>query len=800
MSLGSRIAKGGRVAIVASLVSAPREPLLFFYPQWARSSSTAPARRSINDSSTTTPSSTEKDLPAKVYYNSELPKQPSNGRTLHNRSIARRDEAATKTPSNEALLKDITFPSSEPIVVPTPSSTLADVQRIVRRVLRAAERTNISERTAHSIRVEFQEFRRHQTDNWVPDWRVVLDDLLKHTPHHGQWSDRQIQVVVSSSATEQLLSGLDDYIWDLGNQYGCSISLGPGTQSKDHRHGTFILSGSKTGISKTIVDVLRVAPDAKIMTTENLYSSSLGLQPTSPDTVSGVKVRSVVSKSRAKEGPTTPDKIQQPTTWTQASLLEYVRALTSIELPFKSGSTYFELTLRMLRELFMDPDPSRRAAITRTACNEALQYFVKVNHMEDVRVLFVRMELLHLRLTPETFNIMLRGAAKQEDLHNFHFILHLMLKRGLVPNGDTWTAFMMALPDFETKVHVARAMKHAGLLQHQSTMKAVCEQLIDQEIEISLDANQDQEALVSHMDARYGRDWLTLDSAGRVLDGLGSRGLISRCWDFLHFMDSRFVRPNKFHINTMLNHCKQTANLDGAVELMQHINPSWNYQPDSETFRILFSMAWNGRNYNVAKVVWKYGCLSGNTNYQMRRIVCNSMLSAWTLPNTPRQRWACSAGWVIFGSWHTIESHPVAVISEFAKSVKLENSEKYSFEKTVPGQLSLVPPNMTPKYKPLRYVYPYKGKDVRNIKEKEFEKAMGKLKTIFKLDVQINSLAAPVTTDRSFQEMLARAWQLDQNWRKEGHYRDGSLKWLMDNAIRVLLIAKAPGEVLRIST
>ena len=40
MSLGSRITKRGKAAIVASLASTPREPLLFLYPQWIRSSST----------------------------------------------------------------------------------------------------------------------------------------------------------------------------------------------------------------------------------------------------------------------------------------------------------------------------------------------------------------------------------------------------------------------------------------------------------------------------------------------------------------------------------------------------------------------------------------------------------------------------------------------------------------------------------------------------------------------------------------------------------------------------------------
>jgi pentatricopeptide repeat protein len=313
----------------------------------------------------------------------------------------------------------------------------------------------------------------------------------------------------------------------------------------------------------------------------------------------------------------------------------------------------------IIRNLFKDPECKH--AISRTACNEAMQFFVKINRLEDVRVLFVHMEMLNLPMVPETFNTMLRGAAKNEDLHNFHFILHLMLRRGLAPNGNTWIAFMMAHPDVRVKLHILAAMTDKGLTAHPSIMKEVSQQLVQPEIDSSLEQNLSQSQFVAHMDSRYGPEWLSLDSANRALHSLGARGLISRCWEFLNFMSSRFIQYDNYSINTILHHCKQATNLTGAVELLRSLPTRGNFRfvPDEETYRILFELAWRSRSYNLARVIWRYACLSAATTHTMRTRVFRSMLYVGykNLRPTPRERWKQFAGPVIFGDNHHGE-HP----------------------------------------------------------------------------------------------------------------------------------------------
>ncbi|KUJ11990.1 uncharacterized protein LY89DRAFT_218804 [Mollisia scopiformis] len=820
MSLGSRIAIRGRAAIIASLVSTPREPLLFLYPQWARSSSTASQAAAFKKP---TDASTENSTESSIYtsnsasidplidardplnssssaktppgeFRTKAVKKRANIDSAQYKPLAIRNQLSnpTKSPGSEALLAELSFAKEEPVCTPPATSILDDVQSRARNILHAAERKRISEQTAHHIREEYQENRRLSTNNWIPDWRVILRDLTRNTPHHGQWFDRQIQVIVPPSEKLLFMCGLDDDMRVIGDKYGCSIELGPSYRAK-HEDGIFVLSGSRSAISRTLADVLRLAPDAKITTNdtprvsldESRISCSAGVLET-------VNIRPVISipRSNSKIRSTRPEEIPKPPVWTKHSFLDYVKAVTTFEPPRsvlekEAREQYFDEVRLILHGLFRDPDEARKAAITGAACHEALQYFVKFNRIDQVRVLFVRMELLGMPLSPETFNIMLRGAAKQEDLHNFHFILHLMLRRGLVPNGATWTAFMMTLPDFQLKMHVATKMKRGGLLRHVPTMKAVCEQLIKPEVELSLDAFQDQATFVSHMDARYGRNWLSLDSANRVLNELGARGLISRCWDFLHLMDSRYIRPDGYSVNTILNHCKQIDNLGGAIEFLQNFSAKWGLEPDEDTYDILFRMAWQERHYNMAKVVWKYACIAGKTSYGMRYDVLHSMRAGWRMPNTPKLRFECYAGTVVSGSYYGW--NPTPAISEFVNRPRLASIDTAEMLQLplIKSELLPTPPDLLPVYKPFAYVYSDSSdKQVGyEVKDEEFEKLYETLWQRFSVDLHMTKFR--VTPRYSFEESLQIAWNMDKNWRESGAYRDWRLSELTAKAIRV---------------
>ncbi len=698
MSLGSRILKRGRVALSANLASTPREPLLFLYPQWIRNSSTAAEA----------PSGQDGGLPV-GHTQPKIPRQrlPQNSSSASDNEVSlqqrfdkpkakllvgssSRDGPTTSTRIKALLKAGGAFPR-----IPKENSSLEKdpsvLRRQIRKILQSEENAQKSVSADRRIRNAYQNYRREQLRSWVPDWRVILTDLIKHTPKHGKWLDQALELVIPVESIPQLVHGIDDYILDIGYQYGVSIRVAE-RHDGEHEHRRFILSGPATSISKTTADVLRIAPKSEMKTASILmppYTNDLSLEASLNEATSliaesdgpKVDITYALLDSRTPELKMPPEQIPRPKTWTHTSFLDYIRVLTKSSMPnhlnrfgFRSGQDHTTAVTKIIRNLFADP--KCKPVISRTACNEAMRYFVSINRFKDVRRLFVQMDILKLPMVPETFNIMLRGTAKNEDLHNYHFILHLMFKRGLVPNGHTWIAFMMAHPDIRVKLHILRAMKDKGLIAHPSMTKEVSQQLIQPEIDFALDQNLTQAQFVAHMDSRYGTDWLSIDGGNLVLHSLGARGLISRCWQFLHFMDSRFIQYDNYSINTILQHCKQATNLTGAVELLRSLpnKGMFDFVPDEETYRILFELAWRSRNYNLARLIWRYACLSAATTHMMRSRVFVSMLytSGQDIRATPRERWKQFAGPVIFGANH----HGVHPVHLWAKTNPAVNISK----------------------------------------------------------------------------------------------------------------------------
>jgi pentatricopeptide repeat protein len=262
------------------------------------------------------------------------------------------------------------------------------------------------------------------------------------------------------------------------------------------------------------------------------------------------------------------------------------------------------------------------------------------------------MEMQSLKMNTETFNIMLRGAAKSKSIGNFHHIFWLMIRRGYSPNADTWLAFIRAMDNPQIKAHILKGMQSKELLHDPRIQKEVVEEFIEMDVTSSLDNNTVHEQFVTQMVDRYGQDWLTTDSANRIIDALGVRGLISRCGDFLEFMHSKDVKLSEASILTVLHHCEKQDNPQGALEIIRRVSSLIDFRPTEAIYHSIFNIAWEARLHCVARVVWHYACLNAATTYLMRRRICagldtailkSSSSQSAALKFLPRKEWAATA-------------------------------------------------------------------------------------------------------------------------------------------------------------
>lgn len=612
MSLGGRIARQGKAvtSVSRTLSSAPSEPLLFLYPQWIRTTVTI-AQAADRDGSRNS-ASEEGTIPADLDIGKRIDGLlDKSGRT------------SSQSGSRQA----------EPIIPVQPINSNA------RRIVGKVKRTNSRFATENRVRESYQETlhreREREKGAEITDWREILKTLERHTPVRSDtWHNNALRIKIPVKAVGYFLFSEDDNLWKIKDRCGVHIDL-TDAWDDDADHRALILSGPVTAVAKASAEIMQVSPKAAasgLNTPKGFSHFSTRSQSVPPAAKMGdAPVRSVVrivrSDRRSRSlAPMRADRLPRPQSWDTSSLSGYVQALTSMEITshqarllYKPNETHQDVVVATLNKLFLDEIP--KDAVSASVFNDALTYLVKHNQMEDARKLYVHMEAQDLKMDTDTYNIMLRGSAKAKDLYTFRFLLNLMLRRGYNPNPRTWSAFLMAVKEFEVKVQVLSSMRLRNLLDDISVRKDVCEQLVTHEINKSLDMERSQGKFLTHMDEQYGIDWLTTSSSSRVLSALASRGLISRCWDFFVVMKDRDIKINTVAVNAVLDHCARHRNAEGAGEIIARVSTLQAFVPDDHTYHILFKIAVDRRQYNVARIVWQYACLEAKTTFSMRKSV-----------------------------------------------------------------------------------------------------------------------------------------------------------------------------------
>jgi hypothetical protein len=311
-------------------------------------------------------------------------------------------------------------------------------------------------------------------------------------------------------------------------------------------------------------------------------------------------------------------------------------------------------------------------------------------------------------------------------------------------------------------------------------------------------------------------------------------------------MESRFIKADNYSINTILHHCKQATNLNGAVELLQSLPNDARFVPDQETYRILFELTWRTRSYNLTRVVWRYACLSAATTFRMRRRVFQSLTYAMAKDDrmTPRERWNQFVGPVIFGA-NCNGVHPVQLVAnieldgdttnsglavdETARkdlgssdclskgaateardlvttsedTARLEvsglrisethQSETEGISGEMEGNEKAGTKGPTNQVSPngLQSNDPSKGSERSLVREVLGEDFWGNVKPEarqkLEYDQEIFKEWQPV---KPFSQMLAQALERDTEWRKEGHYIEKDMHFLIRDAIPVLIRSK----------
>lgn len=773
MSLGSRtVERGGRAIFKAACpASTPREPLLFLYPRLhhPRLYGTLPTEKKLGSADAVDHATAVETKSSDCNLHEDerigesgLPGTPRVRRTLGSSNENHRSGGSRESSTIYNAHKDISDNSS------------IFVRRVLAKLSSNVEKRKADEEYKETTRLLYRHRKRRALGVLQDpvDWRAVLSRLIENTPQPVDKPPKGSRFEVPSAAIDSLLYHPEHNIWRIGERTHCRIQVLNKLESTE-KNKTLVVNGNPENISQAYEEIQSaVAKAAESSSTARELFDQLQLS------ISGTPVTLPSSTITYIKSPTPP--ISEPDKWNKITFDNYVNRLTKhgkvdfrnrlSKSSTRTSETYVEHVRSRLNALF--EDPKLYEAISVDAFEKAVAYFIKTGQIKDARRLFVGMDMIGLTMRTQTFNIMLRGAAKIHDLHNYSFLLSMMLKRGHLPDAETWLAFLSTLTDFHVQVHVIAAMRKKGLLRRRWAVQILCRELASLETEWSIMKRQSHADFILHMDQRYGPHWLTPDCANRIFHQLALHGFFSRCCAFAVFMSSRLIAPNKLSLQTVISRCRILGNFEAAM-LTLKVFRDLGVEPCSKTYHHLFYLALDKHWYSSARVIWRYACLNNATTFRMR-IVVRDTSSLWIAPNSwtrpatenvysHRRFWLQTVGKVILGNLSELGRHP-AMNGEDTSENKLVKKLLLKSSRNSSQETHLWRSKRTEDTERVRWTH-----------------------TQMNLDLMIHKQWLPAS---GFWDVLSKAYHQDMEWVKEKIWFKRSLVWMLHNAVGVELVQK----------
>ncbi|KAI2976667.1 unnamed protein product [Aspergillus niger] len=325
---------------------------------------------------------------------------------------------------------------------------------------------------------------------------------------------------------------------------------------------------------------------------------------------------------------------------------EHVEELTRSKPSYNSKIPYShqKQVAKALVQLFRNETYS--SFMSTAALNRALSYLLDHEFLNAARDIFLKSE--HLA-TVDTFNILLKSAAKRQDLRFFRQFLLAMSRLSIRPDPNTWLTLLDCLVAPKAKADLVTYMLQRGYLENMGAMRTALHLTLPNTFRAHLESGKSVDSFIRQ----------TADSCG---DSCFVPSLISQMFGVI-------VRLKDFAaLDRLFEICKQndltfnSATITQILSLFRADMPTaLRYlfrcleRPETKLERHawerLFLVAFKGQYYNICRVLWRYACMSGNVTYKMKRTVVTSLIR--NVPRKPETNvhtiWDVSAGKVIVG-------------------------------------------------------------------------------------------------------------------------------------------------------
>ncbi|KAJ5130646.1 uncharacterized protein N7515_006685 [Penicillium bovifimosum] len=599
------------------------------------------------------------------------------------------------------------------------------------------------------------------------DTKDVLDEVYLGNPKYAKKVSQNKKEIYVPEETLALFAGVTRYtlkenIWYIPLHNGCRVHILPASQSKgllrrvvlsatDHImelvEGHFTRAQSLQAMGDPLVDIHK--PPVPMCISRGAMERSKLPVPL---------IRGHWHFGEPSGGNSNLDEIllHRPNIATVKEFTEYVEDLTSARAPTldekamsRSKLPHVVRIKQQLKALFLHE--ANYNYISTAALNAALDYLCRHEFLDTARDLCSFTE--HVATT-DTYNILLRAAARRQDVAVFRHFLRTMPRLHMRPNPETWLALLSALVNPSEKAQLIEHMVQGGHMSSISTIHSALQETIQDSLLVHLDSGKDIDSFVDLMTSTWGANWFSSSVIGQMFS------VVARLKDFssVDRLMEICIDNNLAVDSYALTHIVQAlgSNIHLALQYTLRFFEIPFFNVSSRNWEDLFLAAFRNRHYNLCLVIWRYACMKKTVTYKMQQAVLTSLCrnaSRGHSKDLSRNLWDSDAGKVIIG----IDLH----------------HESYSLPDSI---LNDLPSEY--RHNPVQYLIGWKPSGEKRNLQVRLANALVKRDIALGASRYLPQYPSPI--------MLDAASILDKEWR--GIPRP--LAWKMQNAIHIPIVRK----------
>ncbi|OJD18530.1 hypothetical protein AJ78_01446 [Emergomyces pasteurianus Ep9510] len=499
------------------------------------------------------------------------------------------------------------------------------------------------------------------------EWMDIMDEIMdlrratkdKPAPAYAK------TIYLSESDVVALAGDERENVWDIRVLSGCRIHVLPREPNSGDPRRKVVLTGSP--------EAVRLAEEEIQAGIEAFYAAE-GIVPESlPPFVAGhewkqshnvdvPKIRSVwthnvplMAQGKRSRNPIRADGVSRPESWTVRNFADYLESITNLAFSspvhsflYPNGELNRDVILDIICDLFTNPDTQQ--FLSTRAVNSVVFYCYRYpQYLPTLLSLFPNFE--HL-MTTRTFNALLAGCSTNHDLNRFRYLISLMKRCGVRPNGLEWVAFVDTIFASSVRQKVVARLRREGLLEDQRVLRRLMYRVIPDSLTSHLESGQSVDDYFAVMDKRYGRAWICTESIKHMLSVTVRLDDLNAAHTIIHFSKKQGIQLDGQCMNYCLAlHLNKKLYSRAISFYLNFANDFPGLPVNNETIRILFTAAWRAKYYNTCRVIWTYACLWGLVSNGMKHMVLSSLLrnTVSTPGDDVEKNWVINAGKAIAG-------------------------------------------------------------------------------------------------------------------------------------------------------